>query len=131
MSLRTATLASLLALALGLFAVGHATWRIQGLEAESAGLARTGRVAGDSFVETLQGEHATRQFQAFDRRRAVALARGSARRDRLLGVLLLVAGAIGLASTAAFRRMARELEEERRHLAGEPPAGPPPGRPPG
>ncbi len=119
MSLRTLTLVSLLALLLGLGVVGRATWRIRALEAESAGLARTGRAAGDSFVATLQGEHAVRQFQAFDRRRAVALARAAARRDRLLALLLAAAGGVGLAAAAAFRRMARELEEERRLLAEE------------
>jgi hypothetical protein len=119
MSLRTLTIASQLALLVGLGVVGHATWRIQALEAESAGLARTGRAAGDSFVETLQGEHAARQFEAFDQRRAVTLARASARRDRLLGLLLALGGGLGLAAGAAFRRMAAELEEERRLLEEE------------
>lgn len=119
MSPRTIIVASLLALGLGLGGVVHASWRVQALELESAGLAEAGRDAGASFVETLQGEHAARQFQAFDRRRAVALARAAARRDRLFGLLLAVGGGIGLAAAVAFRRMAREIEEERRHVAGE------------
>jgi hypothetical protein len=128
MSPRAISLVSLLALASGLGLAGHATWRIGALERASATLAQAGREAGTSFEETLQGEHAARQFRAFDERRAVALARASARRDRLFGVLLVAGGALGLAAAAAFRRIAREIEEERRHLedggAGRPP---PPG----
>jgi hypothetical protein len=129
MSPRTISLVSLLTLAAGLGLVGYATWRIQRLEQASATLARTGREAGDSFERTLQGEHAARQFRAFDERRAVALARAAARRNRLFGVLLAAGGALGLAAAAAFRRIAGEIEEERRHLddgASGPP--PPPGR---
>ncbi|MCM2333589.1 MAG: hypothetical protein NDI82_06545 [Anaeromyxobacteraceae bacterium] len=116
MSPRTIALASLLALGLGVGLVGHATWRLGALERDSAGLAEASRQAGDSFVETLQGEHAARQFRAFDDRRAVALARAAARRDRLFGLLLAAGGALGLGAAAAFRRIAREIEEERRHL---------------
>ena len=123
MSPRSISLASLLALGLGLGVVVHASLRVRALDEASAALARAGRQAGASFEETLQGEHAARQFQAFDERRAVALARAAARRDRLLGVLLAAAGALGLSAAAAFRRMAREIEEER----GHPDAGPRPG----
>ena len=119
MSIRTITILSVLALGLGLGGVGHATWRLQALEARSAGLAETGRDAGASFVETLQGEHAARLFQALDRRREVALARAAARRDRLFGLLLALAGGLGLAAAAAYRRIAREIEEERRPVAEE------------
>jgi hypothetical protein len=118
MSIRTIALASLLALALGLGLVGYATWRVRDLERRSAALAVAGREAGASFEQTLQGEHAARQFKAFDERRAVALARVAARRDRLFGVLLAAAGALGLSTAVAFRRMAREIDEERRHLEG-------------
>jgi hypothetical protein len=131
MSPRTISIASLLALGLGLGLVGHATWRIQGLERASAGLAETGRRAGDSFVETLRGEHSARQFRAFDERRTVALARATARRDRLLGLLLAAGGALGLAAAAAFRRIEREIEEERRHVEGDGGDRPPPGGKPG
>ena len=131
MSPRTIAIVSLLALGLGAGLMLHATWRIRGLEQESAGLAAAGREAGASFVETLQGEHATRQFEAFDRRRAVMLARATARRDRLFGLLLAAAGGLGLAAAAAFKRIAGEIEEERRLRVEEgapgrePPAGPP------
>lgn len=125
MSHRTLALLSLLALALGVGLVGWSTWRLRDLEQASAGLAEAGRRAGDSFVETLQGEHAARQFRAFDDRRAVALARAAARRDRLFGVLLAAAGALGLGAAAAFRRIARELEEEERRQADGAPGDPP------
>jgi len=125
MSPRTITLLSLLALLAGLGTMGWATWRIAALDGESAALAAAGREAGASFEQTLQGEHATRQFEAFDRRRAVTLARAGARRDRLLGLLAAVAGGLGLGAAAAFRRIAEEIDEERRHLDAlrGPPAG--------
>lgn len=128
MSPRTISLASLLALGLGLGVAGHATWRVRSLDREAAGLAAAGREAGASFVETLQGEHATRQLQAFDRRRAVVLARAAARRDRLFALLLAATGGVGLAAAAALRRMAREIEEEARLLEEERAGAPPPGR---
>jgi hypothetical protein len=111
MSPRTITAVSALALAAGLALVGHATWRIQALDERSAGLAQAGREAGASFVETLQGEHATRLFEALDRRRQVALARADARRDRMFGILLVVAGGLGLAAGRAFKRIAAEIAE--------------------
>jgi hypothetical protein len=114
MSPRRLALASIVVLALGVGLAAHATLRLRELERTSAALARAGREAGDSFARTLRGEHAARQFKAFDDRRAVALERAAARRNRLLAVLLVVAGAIGLATAAALRRMAREIEEARR-----------------
>jgi hypothetical protein len=127
MSPRTITLVSLPALLLGLGVMAHATLRIRDLDRRSAALLRAGREAGDSFVETLQGEHATRQLQAYDERRAVTLARAGARRDRLLGLLAAVAGGIGLAAASAFRRIAAEIEEERRHLERDDTLPGPPG----
>ena len=111
MSPRTISLISALALAAGVGLVAQSTWRIHDLDERSAGLAEAGRVAGDSFVETLQGEHASKLFEAFDRRRQVALARADARRNRLFGVLLAVAGGIGLATGRAFRQIADEIAE--------------------
>jgi hypothetical protein len=119
MSPRTIALLGLLALLAGLGVMGHATWRVADLDGESARLAEAGRAAGASFEQTLQGEHAARQFEAFDQRRAVALARAGARRDRLLGLLLAVAGAVGLAAARAFGRIADEIEEARRQLDAE------------
>jgi hypothetical protein len=96
----------------------HATFRVTSLEARLAALATEGRAAGASFVETLQGEHAERQQALFDRRRDLALELAAARRDRLLG-FLAVAGA-GLAGSAlsVMSRIAAEVEEDRRHVAG-------------
>jgi hypothetical protein len=125
MSPRTITLVSLPALLLGLGVMADATRRVRDLDERSAALLRQGRAAGDSFVETLQGEHAARQLQAYDARRAVTLARAGARRDRLLGLLAAVAGGIGLAAAAAFRRIAAEIEEERRHVDRDTLPGPP------
>lgn len=120
MSIRLITILGLAGLGLGLGLVVHGSVRIGALDAESAQLAETSRAAGASYVETLRGEHATRQMQALDRRREVAVARAAARRNRLLGLLLGVAGGLGLATAAAFRRMAGELQE-----AGHGPPGPP------
>lgn len=125
MSPRTIALLGLLALLAGLGAMAHATWRIAGLDGESARLAEAGRAAGASFEQTLQGEHAARQFEAFDQRRAVALARAEARRDRLLGLLLAVGGGLGLAAATAFRRIAEEIDEARRQVEEERRGDPP------
>ena len=113
MSIRLILALALAALGLGLGLVVHGTLRVRALDAASAELAEVSRQAGASYLETLKGEHATRQLQALDRRREVALARAAARRDRLLGVLLAAAGALGLATGRAFRRMAREVEAAR------------------
>jgi hypothetical protein len=130
MSPRTIRLAALAALGLGLWLAGRATLRIRELERTSASLAQAGREAGASFEQTLQGEHAARQFRAFDERRAVVLERATARRDRLFAVLLCAAGLLGLAAASAFARIAREIEEARRPAGAEPgEAHPPPGTP--
>jgi len=100
----------------GLGLAAHGTVRMRAVEGELAALAREGREAGASFVETLQGEHAERQRVAFDRRRDLALQLAAARRDRLLG--LLGVGAAGLAGAAlsVMSRISAEVEEDRRHV---------------
>jgi hypothetical protein len=110
-----------LCLALAVAGIGlavQATGRVRTLEEELATTARTGREAGASFVQTLKGEHAERQRIAFDRRRQVALELAAARRDRLLGVLGAVASALLAGGLVMLRRIAAEVEADRRHVAG-------------
>lgn len=112
---------ALLCLALAAGGVGlavHATDRVRTLEAELATAAREGSEAGASFIETLRGEHAERQRLAFDRRRAIALELAGARRDRLLGLLGAAGGLLAVGALALLRRIAAEIEEDRRHVAG-------------
>ncbi len=97
----------------------HATVRVAEGDRRLAELAATGKAAGDSFVETLRGEHAERQRLAYDERRAVALSLASARRDRLLGLLAAVAAVLVALGTVVLRRIAEEVEEDRRHVAGQ------------
>ena len=124
---RTALICLPIALA-GLGLAVHATLRVREGERQLAELAAAGKAAGDEFVETLQGEHAERQWLTYDHRRAVALALAAARRDRLLG--LLATGAAGLAAGAlsVLSRIAAEVEEDRRHVEGDA-ANQPPARP--
>jgi hypothetical protein len=102
--------------AAGLALATHGTFRVNARERALAESRAEGKAAGDSFVATLQGEHAERQRLLFERRRTLALELAAARRDRLLG-LLLVAGA-GLAGSAlsVMSRIASEIEEDRRHV---------------
>ncbi len=117
----------------GLAVAGRATLRVQAEERRLAELGEAGRKAGESFMATLQGpaaglhesrlsrlELAERQRQAFDERRAVALSLASARRDRLLGILAAVGAGIAAAGLTMMSRLAREVEEDRRHVAGQP-----------
>src|SRR5690349_16413071 len=80
-----------------------------------------GEAAGASFVATLRGEHAERQQLAFDRRRALALDLAAARRDRLLGVLAVVAAALGAGAARALARISEEIDEDHQHLRAQGP----------
>jgi hypothetical protein len=102
----------------GLALAVHGGARVWRLEAELAETGKAGREAGASFVETLQGDHAERQRLAFDRRRAVALELAEARRDRLLGVIAIVAAGLVAGGLVTLSRLAAEVEEDRRHVAG-------------
>ncbi|HVO21730.1 MAG TPA: hypothetical protein VMU15_20935 [Anaeromyxobacter sp.] len=124
---RTALICLPIALA-GLGLAAHATLRVREGERQLAELAAAGKAAGDSFVETLQGEHAERQWLTYDRRRAVALALAAARRDRLLGLLATGAAALAAGALSVLSRIAAEVEEDRRHVEGQA-AGHPPLRP--
>ncbi len=79
----------------------------------------SGREEGDSFVRTLQGAHAERQLEILSRRRDSALDLATARRNRLLGVLLIIASCLTFAFVRAAQRIAAEVEEDRRLLAGQ------------
>jgi hypothetical protein len=114
--------ALLCALALfGLAVAVRSTVRVRALEVELAATASAGQAAGASFVETLQGEHAERQRIAFDRRREVALALASARRDRLLGALAVAAAGLAFAALRVMNRIAAEVAEDRRHVSAQAP----------
>jgi hypothetical protein len=102
--------------AIGLGLTLHATFRVNAGERELAAARAEGQAAGASFVETLKGEHAERQKLAFERRRAVAISLASARRDRLLGMLLTAAAGLAGAALSVMSRIAAEVEEDRRHI---------------
>ena len=98
---------------------GVAAWstvRVSALEQELTALANEGRVAGLSFVETLQGEHAERQRAAYDRRRVLAIELATARRNRLLGILAIGAAGLLGAALSVMSRIAADIEEDRRHV---------------
>jgi len=113
----------------GLGVAVYASVRVNAGERQLAELAIEGREAGQSFVDTLQGEHVERQILTYDRRRATALSLAAARRDRLLGILAVVAAGLLAAGLTAMSRIAIELEEDRRHVAEDtpPPGGSTPG----
>lgn len=114
---RTRILLVTLPLALGsLGAVAHGTIRVRELERELSALAHQGKAAGDSFVETLRGEHAERQRVAFDRRRELAFELAAARRNRLLGFLGVAAAGLLGAALSVMSRISAEIEEDRRHV---------------
>ncbi len=99
----------------------RSTILIRDLESRLLQLETTGREEGDSFVRTLQGLHAERQFQAFDERRLLAVQLTSARRDRFLGLFAAAAAALGLTTAAVLRRIAAEIEEDRQLVQREQP----------
>ncbi len=102
--------------AVGLGLSVHATFRVNARARELAEAAAEGQAAGASFVKTLRGAHAERQRIAFDRRRDRALALAAARRDRLLGFLIVAAAGLLAAALSVLSRIAAEVEEDRRHV---------------
>lgn len=105
----------------GLGAAVYSSVRVSDGERRLTELADEGRAAGESFVETLQGEHVERQILTYDRRRAAALSLAAARRDRLLGFLAVGAAGLLAAGLLALSRIAAELEEDSRHVAEDGP----------
>jgi hypothetical protein len=102
--------------AAGLALTLHATFRVNGRERDLAAARAESKAAGESFVATLQGEHAERQKLLFERRRTLALELAAARRDRLLGFLLTGAGGLLGAALSVMSKIAAEVEEDRRHV---------------
>jgi hypothetical protein len=102
--------------AAGLALTLHATFRVNERTRELAALRAEGDAAGASFVATLQGEHAERQRVAWERRRTLAVELASARRDRLLGLLLTAGAGLAGAALSVMSTIAREVEEDRRHV---------------
>lgn len=102
----------------GAWVVVDQTREVDRLQDELAHIEEARRSAGESFLRTFQGEHVQREFAAFDRLRELAAALARARRNRLLGVLAIAVAALALAGASVFRRIARELEEDRRYLQG-------------
>ncbi len=121
----------------GLGVAAHATMRVTRGEERLTALAATSRAAGVSFAETLQddhvqghklAQHVEQQMQAYDERRALALSLATARRDQLLGFLVVIAAVLLAAGLRIMGRIAREVEEDRRYVAEDTPA-PGSGRP--
>jgi len=105
----------------GAWAVVDATREIDGLKEELAQQEETGRSEGASFVETLQGSHAERQFKAFDRRREIAVQLTRQRRNLFVGLFAVAFAGLGLATATVLRRIAAELEEDQRYIQGSNP----------
>jgi hypothetical protein len=102
--------------AAGLALTLHATWRVNGRERALAELRAEAAAAGASFVATLQGEHAERQKVVFEKRRTLAIELASARRDRLLGLLLTAGAGLAGAALSVMSTIAAEVDEDRRHV---------------
>jgi hypothetical protein len=100
----------------GLALAVHAGVRVRAHERSLAALKVEVEAAGDSFVDTLQGQHLERQRLVLDRRRELALAAAAARRDALLGAVAALGAGILAAGLAALGRISREIEEDRRHV---------------
>jgi hypothetical protein len=109
--------------ALGLAAAVTGTVRVGRAHRDLAALAETSAFEGRAFAETLKGAHAQRQLEALDARRDLARQLAAARRDRLLGVILLVGAVLAALGLRAFGRMAAEIEEDRRHVGAARGAG--------
>jgi hypothetical protein len=102
--------------AAGLALTVHGTFRVNAHVRELAESSAESKAAGDSFVATLQGEHAERQRLLFERRRALAVELAAARRDRLLGLLVVAGAGLAGAALSVMSRIAAEIDEDRRHV---------------
>lgn len=94
----------------------HATFRVNDRTRALSELRAEADAAGASFVATLKGEHAERQRVLFERRRTLAIQLASARRDRLLGFLLVAASGLLGAALSVMSQLASEVDQDRRHV---------------
>jgi hypothetical protein len=86
--------------------------RIGTLRLELDSLETQGREEGQSFVRTLQGAHAERQLEILSRQHDAALQLAAARRNRLLGLILILFSGLAFAFVRAAQRVAAEIEED-------------------
>ena len=126
MSSRTVLLVCGPLAALGLATAVSGSWRVQQARRELSALAETSAFHGRAFAETLRGAHAERQLGALDARRTLARKLAAARRDRLLGLLVLAGSVVVGLGLRSLGRMAAEIDEDRRHVAAA--AGGAPGK---
>jgi hypothetical protein len=77
-----------------------------------------GRVAGESYVRTLQGAHAERQLEELDHRRALARELFVARRNRVIGLLAVGAAVLVGWGAVVLGRISTEVDEQRRMFEG-------------
>lgn len=102
--------------AAGLVLALHGTFRVNDRTRDLAALRTEADAAGASFVATLQGEHAERQRVLFERRRSLAIELASARRDRLLGLLLVAGSGLLGAALSVMSQIASEVDDVHRHV---------------
>jgi hypothetical protein len=95
----------------------YAHGRVAALRGELAAVDADDKAESDSYLRTLQGAHAERHLELLTRRHDVAMRLAAARRDRLLGVIGVLAGGLAFAFVRVAQRIAGEVEEGRR-LAG-------------
>ena len=91
--------------------------RVGALRIELDSLETLGQAEGDSFVRTLQGAYAERQLETLSRRRDAAVELAAARRNRLLGLLVVLFSGLTFAFVLALQRVAAQIEQDRRAFA--------------
>jgi hypothetical protein len=104
-----------LALASG-WVVVDSSRKILGIEREIVRLEEVANAHGVSYLKTLRGEHATQQILTFDERRKLVRKMADASRNRFFGVLGIMFAGFGVFAGWVMRRIASEVEEDRRML---------------
>jgi hypothetical protein len=90
--------------------------RVRAAREEVRQLETEGRQEGDSYVRTLQGSHAERQLEILSHKRDAAVELAAARRNRLLGIVLVVFAGVAFVFVRAGQHIAAELDEHRRAM---------------